>query len=135
MFKKWTISQAIQLEKTTRDANNIAEIKAVNRYVHKVLKSEEDTAERIQSLIRNSRMIKEASQVHISVTNTERDRAVTLPSEGGETSRVNVTHLDNILRSSEIAKQSNIKTYLQQKNLRTITHTESKQDYARLSRN
>lgn len=39
MFKKWTISQAIQLEKSTRDANNITEIKAVNRYVNKVLKS------------------------------------------------------------------------------------------------
>lgn len=39
MFKKWTISQAIQLEKSTRDANNTTEIKAVNRYVNKVLKS------------------------------------------------------------------------------------------------
>jgi hypothetical protein len=58
MFKKWTISQAIQLEKSTRDANNITEIKAVNRYVNKVLKSEDDTAERVQELIKNTQKIK-----------------------------------------------------------------------------
>jgi hypothetical protein len=61
MFKKWTISQAIQMEKEGRDAQSIAEVKAVGRYVSKVLKSEEDTAERVQELIKNTRKIKEAS--------------------------------------------------------------------------
>jgi hypothetical protein len=62
MFKKWTISQAIHLEKEGRDANNNAEMRNVNKYVNKVLRSEEDTAERVQELIKNTRRIKEASQ-------------------------------------------------------------------------
>jgi hypothetical protein len=50
---------------------------------------------------------------------------------------MNISHLDNILRSSEIAKESNIKSYLQHKNnLKTITNASSaKCDYSKLSRN
>lgn len=48
MFKKWTISQAIYMENEGRVAYNNAEAKTVNRYVNRVLKSQEDTAERVQ---------------------------------------------------------------------------------------
>jgi hypothetical protein len=43
-----------------------------------------------------------------------------------------VTHLDNILRSSQIAKEANIRTYLQQKRVPT---EDTKQDYYKFSRN
>lgn len=43
-----------------------------------------------------------------------------------------MTHLDNILRSSQIAKEANIRTYMQQKRLPT---EDTKQDYYKLSRN
>jgi hypothetical protein len=43
-----------------------------------------------------------------------------------------VTHLDNILRSSQIAKEANIRTYMQQ---RRVPTEDTKQDYYKFSRN
>lgn len=59
MFKKWSINQSIELEKKVDHAIKGSQTKIINRYIGKVLKTEEGMIERIDNLIINTQKIKQ----------------------------------------------------------------------------